>query len=572
MRNYKKLGTFLLLHLTVSVGMVQFSYAQALSNPLSSVKSDKKEEGQKVKDETKTDTDKSKAKDTPAPSSQTIKAEGEKKEIASVQPTSKFDLSQGFSSIAEKVIPGVVNVSTTQVVEGREKGNLPQFAPGSPLDEFFKDFFDQMDKPRRVQSLGSGFVTKLTTKDGVSIAYVVTNYHVIADAKKITVIFHENQEVEATLQGVDDRTDLAVLKVVLDSLPEEKRNKVVALEWADSHASKVGDWVLAVGNPFGLGGTVTAGILSNISRNINLKPNPRSRVSEYVDDFMQHDAPINMGNSGGPLVNLEGKVVGINTAIFSPSGGNVGIGFAIPAALASDTVHQLMEFGRTKRGWLGVRIQNVSDDMAESYGLPKARGAIVASLTPKGPAASAGIEPGDIILEFNGREINEKNRLSRIVGETEVGKEVQVKLWRKGKEVTVTVKLGEFETSSESAQAEPSKGAKSSSAEVTEVLGLKVSKLTAPLSQQYQVPENVEGVVVVNITADSTAATSGIRPGDVIVEANQVPVLEPEQFLGQVNEAKKLQRKNITLLVNRRGEMIFFTVKLEDELKEKSGS
>lgn len=556
MRNYKKLGVFLALQLTVGISPLVVTEALAFSSK--PVKQEKKADLSLEKKDgaiTKSGTAETKTETATKPD----------------QPKTKFDLSQGFSSIADKVIPGVVNVSTTQVVEGRDKGSVPQFAPGSPLDEFFKDFFDQMEKPRRVQSLGSGFVVKVVTEGSSTIAYVVTNYHVIADAKKITVILHDNTELEATLKGVDDRTDLAVLKINMDSIPEEKR-KITTLEWGDSHKSKVGDWVLAFGNPFGLGGTVTAGILSNISRNINLKPNPRSRVSEYVDDFMQHDAPINMGNSGGPLVDLEGKVIGINTAIFSPSGGNVGIGFAIPASLASETVTQLIEFGRTKRGWLGVRIQNVSDDMAESYGLGKAHGAIVASLTPKGPAATAGIEPGDIILAFDGKEINEKNRLSRVVGEAEVGKSVQVKLWRKGKEVNVTVKLGEFETSTEGTTSEPSKGDKQQSAELTEILGLKISKLTAFLAQQYQIGENIDGVVVVNISSDSTAATTGLRPGDVIVEANQKEISAPEEFVKQVEEAKKLNRKNITLLVNRRGEMIFFTVKLEDDLKEKPAS
>lgn len=558
MMNYKKLGTLLVLQLTVGLGPLLATNALAISAPVVANK-----EASKVAEADKSKTDAALKNSSKVEETKIDAAAGEKSGV-------KFDLSQGFSSIAEKVIPGVVNVSTTQVVEGRDRGNLPQFAPGSPLDEFFKDFFEQeKDKPRRVQSLGSGFVIKTEVKDGSTIAYIVTNYHVIADAKKITVTFHDNVELEATLQGKDDRTDLAVLKVSLDSLPEEKR-KITVLEWGDSHKAKVGDWVLAVGNPFGLGGTLTTGIVSNISRNINLRPSAGSRISEFVDDFIQTDASMNMGNSGGPLMNLDGKVIGINTAIFSPSGGSVGIGFAIPGALASETVQQLIEFGRTKRGWLGVRIQKVSDDMAESYGFPKARGAIVASLTPKGPAAESGIEPGDIILEFDGKEINEKNRVSRVVGETEVGKSVQVKLWRKGKEVNVTVKLGEFETSTDSSTSEQNKGAKGPSAELTEVLGLKISKLSASLSQQYQVPENIEGVVIVNVSSDSMAASTGIRPGDVIVEANQVQVLEPEQFVKQVEEAKKLKRKNITLLVNRRGEMIFFTVKLEDDLKEKT--
>ncbi|WP_052046199.1 Do family serine endopeptidase [Candidatus Paracaedibacter symbiosus] len=569
MMNCKKLGIFLALQLTVGVGPLVATEALAISSK--PVKEEKVTEAAKANDKAAQDADKaSESKTDKSKSLAEVKSDA-KTEItaAANQLNAKFDLAGGFSAIAEKVLPGVVNVSTTQVIEGRDKSNMPQFAPGSPLDELFKDFFDQMDKPRRVQSLGSGFVIKVAVKDGATIAYVVTNYHVIADAKKITVITHDNVELEATLQGIDERTDLAVLKINLDSVPEEKRN-IIPLEWEDSSQSKVGDWVLAFGNPFGLGGTVTAGILSNISRNIDLKPDARSRISEYVDNFFQHDASINKGNSGGALVNLKGNVIGINTAIFSPSGGNVGIGFAIPASLASETVKQLIEFGRTKRGWLGVRIQNVSDDMAESYGLGKARGAIVASVTPKGPAVEAGIEPGDIILQFNGKDINEKNRLSRIVGETEVGKSVPVKLWRKGKEVNVTAKLGEFETSTDSSTSEQSKGTKSPSTELTEVLGLKLSKLTASLAQQFQIGENVEGIVVVNVSSDSAVASSGLRPGDVITEANQTPIKKPEDFINQIEEAKKNKRQNMTLLVNRRSDMVYITIKLEDDLKDKT--
>lgn len=482
-------------------------------------------------------------------------------------PATKFDITQGFSSIAERIVPSVVNVSTTQIIEGRDKGSAPQFSPGSPFEDFFKEFFDQMDRPRRVQSLGSGFIVQSVEKDGENYALIVTNYHVIADARKISIFLHDNTELDAVVQSYDERTDIALIKVKTDSLPPEKR-KLPTIEWGDSHHVKVGDWVLAIGNPFGLGSTVTSGIISNRSRDIGVRSNSRSRVSEYVDDFMQHDASINMGNSGGPLFNLEGKVIGINTAIFSPSGGNVGIGFAIPSVLASETIKQLIEFGRTRRGWLGVRIQNVSDEMAESFGLGKAKGAIIGSVTAKGPADAAGIEAGDIILEFDGKEINERTKLSRVVGETEVGKKVKVKLWRKGKEIVMDVTLGEFETSTDNVLTDKSsKTDKSPTSDLTEILGMKVSKITAPLTQQYQLVESAKGVVVVSVSPDSLAAMSGIRAGDVVEEANQFEISSPESLGKQVEEAKNMKRKNITFLINRRGEKSFVTVKLVDDLK-----
>ncbi len=476
-----------------------------------------------------------------------------KKESA---PATKYDISKGFSAVAEKAIPSVVNVSTTQIIEGRDK-NIPQLPPGSPFEDLFKDFIDQMDKPKRVQSLGSGFIVKVDPKGDDAYLYVVTNFHVVNEAKKISIVLHDGTELDAAIQAVDERTDLAMLKIKLSSIKEEKR-QFIPVQWADSNKVNVGDWCVAIGNPFGLGSTVTSGIISNRSRNIGVR-GAKSRVSEYVDDFMQHDASINMGNSGGPLFDLDGKVIGVNTAIFSPSGGNVGIGFAIPSNLVKETVDQLIEFGRTKRGWLGVRIQNVTDEMAESLGFGKARGAIVGSVTPKGPAAVANIEPGDIILEFDGKEINEKSRLSRVVGETEVGKKVKVKLWRKGKEVPVEVALGEFETSTDGIATE-SKDKKDTASpqETTEVLGLKVSKITGPLSQQFKIKEDMTGAVVVGITGDSPAA-SILRPGDVITEVNQTDIKSPDELVKAVEEAKKLKRQNITFLISRAGEMVYIT-------------
>lgn len=476
-------------------------------------------------------------------------------EAAKSSPPTKFDINQGFSALAEKTVPAVVNVSTTQVIDKREKGGVPQFPPGSPFDEFFKDFFDQMEqRPRRVTSLGSGFIIK----SDESAAYVVTNSHVVADAKEITVFTDKNLELKAEIIAIDERTDIALLKIKTDMLPADQR-KLPTVEWGDSHKAKVGDWVLAIGNPFGLGSTVTSGIISNRSRDIGMRGSKTSRVSEYVDDFMQHDASINMGNSGGPLFNLEGKVIGINTAIFSPSGGNVGIGFAIPSAVAAETVKQLIEFGRTKRGWLGVRIQMVTDDVAESLGLGKAHGAIVGKVTPHGPAANGGIEPGDIILEFDGKEIGDKARLSRIVGETEVGKKVKVKLLRKGKEINTEVVLGEFETSADSIQQEQNKGDKGQAPTTgVEVIGIRVAE-----SKKHDLKDQ-KGVVVTDIDSETPAALL-LSKGDIILEVNQQEVKTPEDFKNLIEDAKKKGRKNVLLLVQRQGDVTFVPIRLEGD-------
>lgn len=492
-------------------------------------------------------------------------------------PASKFDISQGFSSIAEKAIMAVVNVSTTQIIEGGRPGKegFPQFAPGSPLEDLFKEFFDQMERPRKVQSLGSGFIIQ----SDETTALIVTNYHVIADAKKVSVFLNDNTELDATVTSFDERTDLAILKVKTDSLPVGKR-KLPTLEWGNSNAVKVGDWILAIGNPFGLGSTVTSGIISNRARDIMLNRGGKNRVNDYVDDFMQHDAAINMGNSGGPLLNLEGKVIGINTAIFSPSGGNIGIGFAIPAAVAQDTVNQLIKYGRTKRGWLGVKIQAVTDDIAESLGLGKAKGAIVGSVTPGGPAAKANIQPEDIIVEFDGKEVNEKQRLSRLVGETQVGKTVKVKVLRKGKEMSLDVTLGEFETAPDrptSAQADKSKSTVSQ--ETVEVLGIKLSALTPELRERFNISQTTKGIMVMKVDVNSTAVDIGMkgverdRAGDIIEKViekeKQIELNKPEDFAKVVDEAKKANRKNILLLVTRDKESRFVALKLDnDDLKD----
>src|SRR5215472_5409489 len=336
-----------------------------------------------------------------------------------------------IADIAESVIDAVVNVSTSQNVESKP-GAMPQLPPGSPFEEFFDEFFknrrgqgenpDKDHAPRRVNSLGSGFIIDAS---GV----VVTNNHVIADADEITIILNDGTKLKAEIIGRDLKTDLALLKVKPDK-------PLKAVQFGDSDRLRLGEWVVAIGNPFSLGGTVTAGIVSARNRDINSGP---------YDNYIQTDAAINRGNSGGPLFNLDGEVIGVNTAIISPSGGSIGIGFAVPSKTAVAVIDQLRQFGETRRGWLGVRIQQVTDESAESLKIKPARGALVAGVDDKGPAKPAGIEPGDVIVNFDGHEIKEMRDLPRVVADTPVGKEVQVIVVRKGKEETKTVTLGRLE-------------------------------------------------------------------------------------------------------------------------------
>jgi serine protease Do len=321
---------------------------------------------------------------------------------------------ESFADLAEKLLPSVVNISTTQLTKKQGRGlEVPQFPPGSPFEEFFRDFFDRNrpdSQPRKSTALGSGFIVD-------PAGYVVTNYHVIENAEEITVILQDDTNLKAKIIGRDTKTDLALLKV-------EPTKPLPAVKWGDSDKSRVGDWVVAIGNPFGLGGTVTAGIISARKRNIN---------SGDYDSFLQTDASINRGNSGGPMFNLKGEVIGVNTAIFSPSGGSIGIGFAIPARQASLIVNQLRKYGRTRRGWLGVRIQTVTDQIAESLELEGAGGALVAGVTKDGPAEAAGLKAGDVVLSFDGRKVKQMRELPRIVAETPIEKEVKLKVWRNGK-------------------------------------------------------------------------------------------------------------------------------------------
>ncbi len=446
---------------------------------------------------------------------------------------------ESFADLAEELLPAVVNISTTQA--------MPEGGQAENFDEFFRDFFERRgqpapEQPRRAPSaLGSGFIID-------SSGYVVTNNHVIEGADEIKVILQDDSTFDAVLIGTDEKTDLALLKI-------ESDEELPAVEWGDSDAMRIGDWVIAIGNPFGLGGTVTAGIISARQRDINAGP---------YDDFIQSDASINRGNSGGPMFNMDGEVIGVNTAIFSPSGGSVGIGFAIPSQLARNVIAQLRESGEVKRGWLGVRIQSVTDELAEGLGLDEASGALVASVTPDGPAEDAGIKQGDVILTFDGRRVPDMRRLPRMVAETRIGKAVDVEVWRnKSERVTLQVTLGELPDDEQLAslsQEEPEIG----DSGTVEDLGLTLSTLNGELREQFGIREDVEGVVVTEVDPAGSAAEKGLQLGDVIIEVDQDPVSTPGEVAQRVAQSKSEGYRVVTLLVIRNGDPSWVAVRLSD--------
>jgi serine protease Do len=466
---------------------------------------------------------------------------------------------ESFADIVDEIAPAVVNISTSKAISnpggggGEEAFPFPQPPPGSPFEDFFREFFDRDRSPeqapqtRRSSSLGSGFVVD---PEG----YVVTNNHVIAEADEIQVVFSDDSSYEAELIGKDSKTDLALLKI------KESNGPFPSVEFADSDDVRVGDWMIAIGNPFGLGNTVTAGIISARSRDIRAGP---------YDDFLQVDAPINRGNSGGPSFNLDGKVIGINTAIFSPSGGNVGIGFAIPANLAVPVINSLKEDGRVKRGWLGVRIQTVTDEIAESMGLDEARGALVASVTAGGPAELAEIEPGDVVLEFDGKRIDRMRGLPRIVAETSIGKAVDVLIWRRGEEETVQVELGELPDDEELAalteQGSGGGGSSDSGASPIDALGVTVATITDEMRERFELPGEAKGVVITEVTEGSMAGEENLRPGDVIVEVGQEEVNSPPEVAAKVNEAKDDDKKSVLLLIDRGGDLRFVALRFNED-------
>jgi len=438
-----------------------------------------------------------------------------------------------FADLVDKLLPTVVNISTTQTVE--------QGRGTEEFEEFFREFFERRGgggggepAPRRRQnSLGSGFIIDRT-------GYIVTNHHVIAGADEISVRLADDTTLEATIVGSDEKTDLALLKV-------ESPTPLPAARWGQSEDTRIGDWVIAIGNPLGLGGTVTAGIVSALQRDINAGP---------YDDFIQTDAAINKGNSGGPMFNIKGQVIGINSAIFSPSGGSIGIGFAIPSALAENIVLQLRDHGAVRRGWLGVRIQHVTDELAEGLRLDSARGALVASVSPGGPAEAAGVKQGDVILEFNGRPVPKYRNLSRMVAETPVGRDVAVVVWRKGKEVKLKVELGELKDEAAVAALPEETPGGTESGDV-EALGLKLATITPELRQRFELDEKTNGVVITDVLPGGNAAEKNLKPGDVIVEIDLEEVRSPDDVAKLVEKAKDEDYRVVTLLVFRQGKSDF---------------
>jgi len=450
-----------------------------------------------------------------------------------------------FADLADRLSPAVVNISTSQYVrrEGDEDIPFEQFPPGHPFGDLFRDWLernpDAAPVPQQTTSLGSGFVID---EDGI----IVTNYHVVTGADSVSVIFTDGSTLDATLIGADEATDIAVLQVQPD-------HPLAAVSFGNSDEARVGDWVMAIGNPFGLGGTVTAGIISARNRDI---------YSGLYDDFIQTDAAINRGNSGGPLFDMDGSVVGVNSAIISPSGGSIGIGFAIPASTADLIVRQILEFGEVRRGWLGVRVQTITPQIAESLGMDRAEGALISGITEGGPASEAGIERGDVVIEFDGHEIGTMRSLPRVVSQTEVGRRVQVRVWREGRYRNFRVMLGELQgdevasVTSDLPQFQAQTG-------IIESLGFTVADITPALREQYDLRANAEGVVVTAVDPGSSAGES-IQPGDVILEVEREIVRDVDHVVQMVARADASSHDVVLFLVERGGQASYEAVRFAD--------
>ena len=465
-----------------------------------------------------------------------------------------------FADLAERLLPSVVNISTTQTIKNPQAGlEMPQFPPGSPLEDLFKEFLERQqnggghpDAPsRKATSLGSGFIVD-------PAGYIVTNNHVIADADEISIKLHDDSVFSATVVGRDLKVDLALLKI------DPGKKTLVAVGFGNSDEARVGDWVLAIGNPFGFGGTVTAGIVSARARDINAGP---------YDDFIQTDAPINRGNSGGPMFNMKGEVIGINSAIISPSGGSIGIGFAIPSSLASPVLDDLRKYGKVRRGWLGVRIQSLDNDMAENIGLPDQHGALVASVDPAGPGVKAGLKDGDVVLKFDGKPITEMRRLPRYVAGTPIGKKVDIQVWRDGKTLTLPVTVGEMpedpsEQVAKDGKTEPPKTAQGKDGSLTVPgTGMVVSPLTPQMRERFGIEDESKGVVVVDVKGDSAAGEKGLRPGDLIIEADRKPVRTPQDLVKLVEDARRGDAKSVLLRVENPQQLRYVALSLAEGKK-----
>ncbi|MFW2543632.1 DegQ family serine endoprotease [Primorskyibacter sp. 2E107] len=446
-----------------------------------------------------------------------------------------------FADLAETISPAVVNITTTTTVAGRTgpQGIVPE---GSPFEDFFREFQDRQgpnsDRPRRSSALGSGFVI---SEDG----YIVTNNHVIEGADEIMIEFFEGQELPAQLIGTDPNTDIALLKV-------EAEAPLKFVSFGDSDLSRVGDWVMAMGNPLGQGFSVSAGIVSARNR----------ALSGTYDDYIQTDAAINRGNSGGPLFNMDGEVIGVNTAILSPNGGSIGIGFSMASNVVTKVVDQLKEFGETRRGWLGVRIQDVTDDVAEALGLEKAAGALVSDV-PEGPAKEGGMLAGDVILSFDGVDVIDTRQLVRVVANTQVGKTVRVVVNREGETETLKITLGRREEAEGAVPASMSGEDMEEGPASADIMGLTLQPLSDELRSELELEDSARGLAVMAVDETAEAFEKGLRPGDLITEASQSQVLTIEDLEARVEEAREAGRKSILLLVRRGGDPRFVALSLE---------
>lgn len=450
---------------------------------------------------------------------------------------------QSFAPLVKDVAQAVVNVSTTQKIRGGPMMDFPfqDLPEDSPFREFFKRFFNNpmgpggQGRPLVQHSLGSGFIIDPS-------GYVVTNNHVVGKATEINVTTTDGKTYKAKLIGRDERTDLALLKI-------DAHRSLPAVQWGDSDKARVGDWVVAVGNPFGLGGSVTAGIISARGRNLHEGP---------YDDFIQTDAAINRGNSGGPMFNMDGQVIGINSAIYSPNGGSVGIGFAIPSSTAKPVIAQLREHGSVERGWLGVQIQQVTPDVAESLGLKEAHGALVAKVTENSPSEKAGLRQGDVITRFNGKDLKDLRDLTRAVASTKPGTATPLTVWRNGHEQELEARIGKMPETNVSENEEPNQPSMPSSGEVkVPSLGVTLGRLTTDARQELNLDKNVKGALVTDVDDTGSAADQGVRPGDVIVKVGQEPVVGPKQAADKIAAAKKANQKAVLVLLNRHGSELF---------------
>jgi serine protease Do len=456
------------------------------------------------------------------------------------------------ADLADKLLPAVVEISVeSKAPDGTSMPDMPQLPDDSPFKDFFDDFFKRRqqgqggDGPpnRTLSSMGSGFIVDAS---GV----IVTNNHVVEGAESMQVHLQDGTLLKAELVGRDPKTDLAVLRVKPD-------RPLPTVSFGDSDTLRIGEWVIAIGNPFGLGGSVSLGIVSARNRDINAGP---------YDDFIQTDAAINKGNSGGPLFNLDGSVVGINTAIFSPTGGSVGIGFSVPANTAKNVVDQLIKYGETRRGWLGVRVQSLSDDLAESMGLSKARGALVADVTDGSPGKTAGIEAGDVITEFAGKPIREMRELPRAVAATEIGSSVVVKAIRKGKEMSFTVTIGRLEDGEKIAMAQDNNKKPVDAPAVVTILGMTLSSITPELRDKYKIDEKVKGALITEVAQDGAAAEKGLEPGDVVLEAGGKPVEGAGDVSAAMEGAQKAGKSSVLVLAakaGKAGETRFIALKIK---------